>query len=106
MTTPIPAAGYPSTTTRTQADMMTYDETMLSITKEQIGGTGEATGSSFQMSGNSFTPLNNNCVFAIDTPGGSAASATLNTIVTTGVIRDGQVLWIRITNNARVITRK
>jgi hypothetical protein len=100
MTSPIPAAGYPSNTSRTQADMQTYFETMLSITKEQLGGTTEA--ASVQLASNTFTPGNNACVFPIDTNAGGPTD-TLNTIQTTN-IRDGEVLFIRSTNNARVIT--
>ncbi len=99
MTTPIPAAGYPSNTARTQSDIQTYLETMLSIQKEVLGGTSEA--ASVQLASNTFTPGNNACVCVIDTSGGP--TDTLNVITTTN-IRDGEVIFIRITNNARVIT--
>lgn len=100
MTTPIPAAGYPSNDSRTQSDMQTYLETMLSITKEQLGGTSEA--ASVELSSNTFTPGNNACVCVIDTSG-MGATDTLNTIQTTN-IRDGEVIFLRSTSSARVIT--
>lgn len=100
MTTPIPASGYPSNTARTQSDIQTYLETMLSIQKEVLGGTSEA--ASVQLSGNTFVPGNNACVFNIDT-NGLGPSDTLNSVTPTNV-RDGEVIIIRSTNNARVIT--
>jgi hypothetical protein len=101
MTAPIPAEGYPSNTARTDADMQTYFETMLSITKEQLGGTGEAT--SVELASNTFTPGNNACVCVIDTSG-MGPTDTLNTIQISTVVRDGMVIFIRSTNNSRVIT--
>ncbi len=80
--------------------MQTYFETMLSITKEQLGGTGEA--ASVALSAHAFTPGNNACVCVIDTSGGGS-SDTLNSITATNV-RDGEVIIIRTTSNARVIT--
>ena len=100
MTTPIPAAGYPSNTARTQSDIQTYLETMLSIQKEVLGGTSEA--ASVQLASYTFTPGNNACVCNIDT-NGLGPSDTLNTITPTN-IRDGEVILIRSTNNSRVIT--
>jgi hypothetical protein len=96
----IPAAGFPSNASRTQADMQTYLETMLSITKEQLGGTSEA--ASVQLASNTFTPGNNACVCPIDT-NGLAPSDTLNTIQTTN-IRDGEVIYLRSTSDSRVVT--
>jgi hypothetical protein len=100
MTTPIPAAGYPSNTARTQSDIQTYLETMLSIQKEVLGGTSEAP--SVQLASNTFTPGNNACVCNIDT-NGLGPTDMLNTITPTN-IRDGELVLIRSTNNARVIT--
>lgn len=100
MTTPIPTAGYPSDSSRSQSDMQTYFETMLSIQKEVLGGTSEA--ASVELSSNSFTPGNNACVCAIDTAA-LASTDTLNTINAMNV-RDGEVLVVRSTNSARVIT--
>ncbi|HEY9756553.1 MAG TPA: hypothetical protein V6C97_15400 [Oculatellaceae cyanobacterium] len=100
MTTPIPAAGYPSDSSRSQSDMQTYFETMLSIQKEVLGGTSEA--ASVPLSSNSFTPGNNACVCVIDTEA-MASSDSLDTINALNV-RDGEVIFIRSTNSARVIT--
>lgn len=100
MTTPIPAAGYPSDSSRSQSDMQTYFETMLSIQKEVLGGTSEA--ASVPLSSNSFTPGNNACVCVIDTEA-LASSDALDTINALNV-RDGEVIFIRSTNSARVIT--
>jgi hypothetical protein len=100
MTTPIPAAGYPSDSSRSQSDMQTYFETMLSIQKEVLGGTSEA--ASVELSSHSFTPGNNECVCVIDTAS-MASTDTLNTIDATNV-RDGEVIVVRSTNEARVIT--
>jgi hypothetical protein len=100
MTTPIPAAGYPSDSSRTQSDEQTYMETMLSIAKEQFGGTGEA--ASVQLSSNTFTPGNNACVCPIDT-NALGPTDTLNTIQVSNV-RDGMVIFLRSTDDSRVIT--
>jgi len=73
---------------------------MLSIQKEVLGGTSEA--ASVQLASNTFTPGNNACVCNIDT-NGLGPTDTLATI-TPSNIRDGEVILIRSTNNARVIT--
>ena len=100
MTTPIPPSGYPSDTTRTQSDIQTYLETMLSIQKEILGGTGEA--ASVELVSHSFTPGNNACICVIDTA--SMASSDYLDVIDPSNCRDGIVIYLRITNDGRVIT--
>jgi hypothetical protein len=98
MTTPIPTVNFPGAGTRLQSELQTYLNTMLAINMEMLGATAEAPTAT--ISSNTFTPGNDYCVCPIDTGGGAA---TLNTIQATN-IRDGQVLFLRIVNNANVVT--
>lgn len=76
-------------------------ELLVSLGKETLGGSQK--GASIAMASNAFTVSDNVMSYQIDTTA-LAATGTLNKINTTAGTRDGMVIMIQPTNNARVIT--
>lgn len=99
MTAELPA-GFISDSSRLESEMKTAFEAILSILKETIGGATEGATQTI-LAANTFSIVDNQNAYAIDTAGGGATD-TLKWIG--GTARDGQVIVLRPYTSGRVTT--
>lgn len=99
------AAGFMSDEVdRTDGDMETAFEEIVSLLKETLGGTSEINSTAMRIVSGVVAIQDNASAYQIDTTGGTAATDTLNRLTVLGTTRDGYMISIRGTNTGRVVT--
>jgi len=98
--TAVPAAGYPSNSARTQGDIKTYEETMLTLYKEVFGGSPKQT-LTLDTNGK-ITPVAGCSYYALDTFAAASTDQLDNFFATN--LRDGQMIAFCGANNAHIVT--
>lgn len=100
--TAVPASGYPSNSARTQGQMKTFEENILSILKEVIG-VGPKQTLTLSASGQ-ITPVNNCSVYGIDSFNGDPTDNADNFLATN--MRDGGLYAFCGADGAHAITMR